>query len=236
MARLLTAEYDAYLTMDPSYEKVVLEGFADMVDQGLVTRRRKPVHWSIANETALAEAELEYQDREDLSVYVDFVACDADAVAAAFNANWNKAVVHHLDHDPVDLAANLAIAVHEQLPVRLVPDGRQPCDFGLGSGGQSRRKAGVSCEILAECDGSALAGCRMSTPSAIAKGGGDRGLRHPGRRHRSGAHRPGHGAEDYQRVCVRVSTPIAQCLVMAPTTTPFPSGWSGCRFGMPTRR
>ena len=49
------AEYDApYLTMDPSYEKVVLEGFADLVDQGLVTRRRKPVHWSIANETALA--------------------------------------------------------------------------------------------------------------------------------------------------------------------------------------
>ena len=37
MARLLThAEYDApYLTMDPSYEKVVLEGFADLVDQGL---------------------------------------------------------------------------------------------------------------------------------------------------------------------------------------------------------
>ena len=61
MARLLThAEYDApYLTMDPSYEKVVLEGFADLVDQGLVTRRRKPVHWSIANETALAEAELD---------------------------------------------------------------------------------------------------------------------------------------------------------------------------------
>jgi isoleucyl-tRNA synthetase len=36
------------------------------------------VHWSIANETALAEAELEYYDREDLSVYVDFEAADAD--------------------------------------------------------------------------------------------------------------------------------------------------------------
>ena len=38
----------------------------------------KPVHWSVANETALADAELEYQDREDLSVYVDFEAVDGE--------------------------------------------------------------------------------------------------------------------------------------------------------------
>ncbi len=42
------------------------------------------MHWSIANETALAEAELEYYDREDLSVYVDFEAENAEAVYDAF--------------------------------------------------------------------------------------------------------------------------------------------------------
>ena len=58
MKRLLTlADYDnPYLTMAPAYEKAVLEVFATMVEQGLVYRALKSVHWSIANETALAEA------------------------------------------------------------------------------------------------------------------------------------------------------------------------------------
>jgi isoleucyl-tRNA synthetase len=57
------------------------------VAQGLVYRALKPVHWSIANETALADAELEYQDREDISVYVDFEAEDGAAVYDAFGVD-----------------------------------------------------------------------------------------------------------------------------------------------------
>jgi isoleucyl-tRNA synthetase len=74
MQRLLTlADYEhPYLTMAPAYEGAVLEVLADLVSRGIVYRALKPVHWSIANETALAEAELEYEDREDVSVYVDF--------------------------------------------------------------------------------------------------------------------------------------------------------------------
>jgi isoleucyl-tRNA synthetase len=86
MSRLLTlADYEhPYLTMQPAFEGATLELLADLVEQGLVFRATKPVHWSIANETALAEAELEYEDREDLSVYVDFEALEADAVYDAF--------------------------------------------------------------------------------------------------------------------------------------------------------
>ena len=86
MTRLLTlADYaDPYLTMKPAYEAATLEVLAELVEQGLVYRALKPVHWSVANETALADAELEYMDREDLSVYVDFEALDADAVYTAF--------------------------------------------------------------------------------------------------------------------------------------------------------
>lgn len=86
MSRLLTlANYEQpYLTMQPSFEGATLELLAELAAQGLVFRATKPVHWSIANETALAEAELEYEDREDLSVYVDFEALNADAVYDAF--------------------------------------------------------------------------------------------------------------------------------------------------------
>ena len=61
-----------YLTMKPSYEASTLEVFAKFVEAGLVYRKLKPVPWSIANQTALADAELEYQDKADQSVYVEF--------------------------------------------------------------------------------------------------------------------------------------------------------------------
>ncbi|MGE3107410.1 MAG: isoleucine--tRNA ligase [Phycisphaerales bacterium] len=86
MERFLTlADYEhPYLTLQPSFEGATLEVLAALCEQGLVYRALKPVHWSIANETALAEAELEYMDREDVSVYVDFEAADAAAVYDAF--------------------------------------------------------------------------------------------------------------------------------------------------------
>ncbi len=86
MKRLLTlADYEhPYLTMQPAYEGATLEVLAGLLEQNLVYRAVKPVHWSVANETALAEAELEYYDREDVSVFVDFEAMDADAVYDAF--------------------------------------------------------------------------------------------------------------------------------------------------------
>src|SRR5207253_3550722 len=61
-----------YLTMKPEYEAETLEVFANFVEAGLVYKKLKPVPWSVANQTALADAELEYQDVEDPSVYVEF--------------------------------------------------------------------------------------------------------------------------------------------------------------------
>ncbi len=74
MKRLLTvADYDnPYLTFQPEYESKVLDVFAKMVDEGIVFRQLKPVHWSIANQTALAEAELEYMDKTSDSIAVKF--------------------------------------------------------------------------------------------------------------------------------------------------------------------
>ncbi len=86
MVRMLTlADYPhPYKTMSPEYEGAVLEVLAALLERGLVYRALKPVHWSIANETALAEAELEYYEREDPSIYVDFEAADPGAVYDAF--------------------------------------------------------------------------------------------------------------------------------------------------------
>ncbi|MEO1009138.1 MAG: isoleucine--tRNA ligase [Planctomycetota bacterium] len=121
LVRLLTlADYgDPYLTLHPQFEQATTEVLADLVERGLVYRALKPVHWSIANETALAEAELEYMDREDISVYVDFEAADADAVYEAFGLSGDDRPEQTPSFmiwttTPWTLPANLAVAVHKK--------------------------------------------------------------------------------------------------------------------------
>jgi len=112
MQRLLTlADYsDPYLTMNPPYEAATLEVFAEMVGRGLVYRGLKPVHWSIENRTALAEAELEYEDREDTSVFARFPLTAAPDSAKLPGTDCVDLVIWTTT--PWTLPANLAVAVH----------------------------------------------------------------------------------------------------------------------------
>jgi isoleucyl-tRNA synthetase len=57
-----------YLTLDPRYEAGILDVLADLLDQGLVFRQLKPIHWCMTDRTALAEAELEYKDESTPSI------------------------------------------------------------------------------------------------------------------------------------------------------------------------
>lgn len=113
MRRLGTlGTYDSpYLTMNPAYEGATLEVFADLVERGVVYRDLKPVHWSIANQTALADAELEYYDREDTSVFVLFQLTNPDALPASLNAPAGESVHTMIwTTTPWTLPANLAVA------------------------------------------------------------------------------------------------------------------------------
>ncbi len=108
-----TGDYDhPYMTMAPAYEGAVLEVFAALVGEGLVYRDLKPVHWSIENRTALAEAELEYHDRHDTSVYVLFEVTDPGSLPASLSAPAGERVDLMIwTTTPWTLPANLAVAV-----------------------------------------------------------------------------------------------------------------------------
>ncbi|MBI1371726.1 MAG: isoleucine--tRNA ligase [Phycisphaera sp.] len=113
MQRLGTmGDYDEpYLTMKPSYEAATLEVFADLVGKGLVYRSLKPVHWSIENQTALADAELEYYDREDTSVYVLFEIANPQDLPSSLNARPGEGLSLMIwTTTPWTLPANLAVA------------------------------------------------------------------------------------------------------------------------------
>jgi isoleucyl-tRNA synthetase len=93
-----------YLTMNPAYEAEILRAFAVFVEKGLVYESLKPVFWSTGAQTALAEAEVEYQDREDTVVWVKFPIATGQLAGKASIAIWTTT--------PWTLPANLAIAVH----------------------------------------------------------------------------------------------------------------------------
>ena len=101
-----------YLTMRPEYEEAVLEVFARLAEEGLVYRDLKPVHWSIENRTALADAELEYYDRTDTSIHVLFQLGGSGQLPAGLHAPSGKQVWLMIwTTTPWTLPANKAIAV-----------------------------------------------------------------------------------------------------------------------------
>jgi len=63
---------DPYLTMDSRYQAAIVRALGRFVEQGMVYKGKKPVHWCIHCRTALAEAEVEYEDRSDPAIYVKF--------------------------------------------------------------------------------------------------------------------------------------------------------------------
>jgi isoleucyl-tRNA synthetase len=111
-----------YLTMKPEYEAATLDIFASVVEAGLVYKKLKPVPWSVQNQTALADAELEYKDVEDSSVYVEFpayvpselLAAAAETVGTDVSKADLSSGVHFLiwTTTPWTLPANMAIAVN----------------------------------------------------------------------------------------------------------------------------
>jgi isoleucyl-tRNA synthetase len=67
---------DPYLTMSNQYEATIAGAFLDFIEKGYVYRGRKPVYWCIHDRTALAEAEVEYEDHVSPSVWVKFAVVD----------------------------------------------------------------------------------------------------------------------------------------------------------------
>ena len=107
----VVGEFDEpYITMDPAYEADTIEVFARLIEQKVVYRHLKPVHWSIENKTALADAELEYRDRDDLSIYVA-VALDGGIEAFARRPGDSVRLMVWTT-TPWTLPANEAVAVH----------------------------------------------------------------------------------------------------------------------------
>jgi isoleucyl-tRNA synthetase len=120
-----------YLTMNPVYEATIVREFGTFVERGGVYKGLKPVLWCTHDQTALAEAEVEYEDHTSPSIYVRFpVAGGPTAVAARFPgfslpADVTAVSVIIWTTTPWTLPANQAVCLHPDIDYAFVQVGSE---------------------------------------------------------------------------------------------------------------
>jgi isoleucyl-tRNA synthetase len=107
-----------YRTLDHRYEAQEIRELGKFVASGTLYRQKKPVYWCASCVTALAEAEVEYEDHTSPSIYVKFPVKDPKGLFAVDPANGSHFVIWTTT--PWTLPANQAIAVHPKFMYRHV--------------------------------------------------------------------------------------------------------------------
>jgi isoleucyl-tRNA synthetase len=140
-------QWDApYLTLDPTYEQAIVEALAAFARGGYLYRGKKPVYWCARDRTALAEAEIEYQDKTSPSIYVRFPLVDFDATKLGL-PEGTKVALPIWTTTPWTLPANLAIVLHPDLDY-----------VAIDHGGEKLVVAAALAESFAKAIGGAPAG------------------------------------------------------------------------------
>jgi isoleucyl-tRNA synthetase len=114
-----------YLTMDFAFEANIVRALGRIVDRGHVQKGSKPVHWCIDCGSALAEAEVEYADKESMAIDVRFAVLDEESLFARCHSIPNghgdgRLSVVIWTTTPWTLPANQAVALNPELEYALV--------------------------------------------------------------------------------------------------------------------
>ena len=201
----ILGEWDKpYLTMDYAYEALTAEAFLKFLEKGYVYRGRRSIYWCIQDKTALAEAEVEYEDHRSRSIYVKYSLLSNPADLDPALAGRKVAVIIWTT-TPWTLPASMAVAFHPDFEYVLVADGSGPAT-GATYLIENRRSEPTLHEtglkattVLARIPGHKLEGIEMQHPFLERKILGvladyvtaedGTGCVHTA---------PGHGREDYQ--------------------------------------
>jgi isoleucyl-tRNA synthetase len=160
-----------YMTMMPRFEAEQLRAFGLIIRNGHVYKGYKPVHWCLNCRSALAEAEVEYENHVSPSIYVRFAVVDLADLALRFHTELSNAPtsVAIWTTTPWTLPANRAVALHPDFEYSLI-------EFNLGAGKErlvlaSERLGPVLAElaiepvnVVAVAKGAALEGVLLQHP------------------------------------------------------------------------
>lgn len=155
-----------YLTMDYGFEANIVRSLATMVEKGHLHRGFKPVHWCLDCGSALAEAEVEYRDKQSSAVDVAFVFVDA----AEASRRLGITVVDRIElaiwtTTPWTLPANRAVALSADLNYVVVEaEGRQVLVAEALAEACAKRFGFASLEVKGGASGAELEGLMLVTP------------------------------------------------------------------------
>ncbi len=109
-----------YITLTPDFEQEQIKVFAEMAEKGYIYKGLKPVYWCSDCNTALAEAEIEYQDDDCYSIYVKFNVKDDKGILSALGADVAKTSFVIWTTTTWTLPGNLAICVGPHFEYSLI--------------------------------------------------------------------------------------------------------------------
>ncbi|BDU50337.1 isoleucine--tRNA ligase [Haliovirga abyssi] len=157
---------DPYLTLNPKFEAKQLEVFADLYENNYIFKGLKPIHWCPSCQTALAEAEIEYQDIGSPSIYVKFEV--KDDLNSKFNLGLSedeKVSVVIWTTTPWTLPGNIAISIHPRFEYVFVKTSKGILILAKGMLEQSMAEMEISdYEIIKEVIGSELEYVKCAHP------------------------------------------------------------------------
>lgn len=111
-----------YLTMDPKVEAGIVRALGKIIAKGHLVRGYKPVYWSVVGQSALAEAEVEYQDKTSTQIDVRFTAVDQTKALSLFGTDKGQGDVSVIiwTTTPWTIPANQAVSLNADLDYALV--------------------------------------------------------------------------------------------------------------------
>ena len=182
-----------YVTMDFKFEANIYRTLCEIAQKGLLVERHKPIFWSWAARTALADAEVEYQDKEDYSIYVDFELSDKAKETLGIEG---KAGVVIWTTTPWTLPSNTGISLNPEEMYVLTNDGYIVAEArydamieeGVVSGHASRKIAATELEHLLAINPLNGRTSKLVLGEHVLMDGGS-GCVHTA---------PGHGEDDYR--------------------------------------
>ena len=155
-----------YLTMDFKTEADIMRALGSIYQNGYLYQGSKPVHWCVDCGSALAEAEVEYEDVNSPAIDVGFKVVDNAALSKAFGVEVNgDAYAVIWTTTPWTLPANQAVSVHPEFDYDLIQTskGLLILAHDLAAGTLARYNE-ENTQVLATCKGLALKGLQLQHP------------------------------------------------------------------------
>ncbi len=156
-----------YLTMNFSNEANIVRALGKIVEQGHIYKGTKPVYWSWGAHSAMAEAEIEYEDKTSTAIDVRFAPRDKAAMLAAFNVDDDGEDINIViwTTTPWTIPGNLAVTLHPELQYALVSvNGEKLIVAEAMVDDVMKRYEFSDYRIVGTTDGASLAGLKLKHP------------------------------------------------------------------------